>query len=61
MVLVTHHLEEIPAGFTHAMLMADGRIATQGPINEVITSASVSAVFGIDVNVSQSAGRFAIG
>lgn len=61
MVLVTHHLEEIPPGFTHAMLMSKGGVAMQGPIAEVLTSSSVSEVFGVAVNVSSSGGRFAIG
>ncbi len=37
MIMVTHHVEEIPAGFTHALLLADGRIHAAGPISEVIT------------------------
>ncbi|GMA92617.1 iron ABC transporter ATP-binding protein [Homoserinibacter gongjuensis] len=40
MVMVTHHVEEIPAGFTHALLLADGRIHAAGPIAEVITGST---------------------
>ena len=36
MVLVTHHLEEIPPRFTHALLLRDGRIGAAGPIDEVL-------------------------
>ena len=37
MVLVTHHVEEIPAGFTHVLLLRDGRVVASGPIDEVLT------------------------
>ena len=50
-VLITHHLEEIPSGFTHALLLRDGRSVAQGPITEVLTSAHVSETFGVDVDV----------
>lgn len=60
MVIVTHHVEEIPAGFTHAMLLADGRIHAAGPISEVITGERLSEAFGIPLVVSTSEdGRFA--
>ena len=36
-VLVTHHVEEIPPGFTHALLMRDGRVVAAGPLGEVLT------------------------
>jgi iron complex transport system ATP-binding protein len=58
-VVVTHHVEEIPAGFTHALVLADGRIHASGPIDEVITSAVLSDAFGLALDVSQEAGRFA--
>jgi len=60
MVMVTHHVEEIPAGFTHALLLADGRIRAAGPIEEVITSEHLSEAFGLPLVVSTSEdGRFA--
>src|SRR5665811_830201 len=37
-VLVTHHIEEIPEGTTHALLLEHGHIAVSGPIDEVITT-----------------------
>ncbi|HEY3260092.1 MAG TPA: ABC transporter ATP-binding protein [Pseudonocardiaceae bacterium] len=46
LVLVTHHVEEIPPGFTHVLLMRDGGIVTQGLLDEVLTSVSLSATFG---------------
>ena len=57
-VTVTHHIEEIPAGTTHALLLKDGKIAVSGPVNQVITSQHVSAVFGINIDVIAQNGRF---
>src|SRR5690606_761380 len=54
MVMVTHHVEEIPAGFTHALLLAEGRIRAAGPIEEVITSEHLSEAFGLPLVVSTS-------
>jgi len=60
MVLVTHHVEEIPPGFTHAMLLADGKVAAAGPIAEIITGKQLSKVFGLKLLVSTSEnGRYA--
>jgi iron complex transport system ATP-binding protein len=58
-VLVTHHVEEIPAGFTHALLLAGGRVAGCGPIDAVITAGALSAVFGLPVDLDRRGGRFA--
>lgn len=57
-ITVTHHIEEIPVGTTHALLLKDGRIAVSGPISQVITSEHVSAVFGINMEVTTLNGRF---
>jgi iron complex transport system ATP-binding protein len=57
-VTVTHHIEEIPVGTTHALLMKDGKVAVSGPVNQVITSQHVSGVFGLQMEVSSSNGRF---
>jgi len=60
MVMVTHHVEEIPPGFTHALLLADGKVAATGPIAEVITGERLSEVFGLELVVSTSEnGRYA--
>jgi iron complex transport system ATP-binding protein len=53
LVLVTHHLEEIPAGFTHVLLLRDGAVVAAGPIAETLTSAAVSATFDLDVRVRE--------
>jgi len=58
MVMVTHHVEEIPRGFGHAILMADGEIQVAGPIDEVLTSQNVSDTFGLGVEIEERDGRF---
>ena len=46
LVLVTHHVDEIPPGFTHGLLLAEGRVVAAGPLAEVLTARSLSATFG---------------
>jgi iron complex transport system ATP-binding protein len=58
MVMVTHHLEEIPPSFTHAMLLRDGLVVASGPIDQVLTSESISTAFGRPLSVSHTGGRF---
>jgi iron complex transport system ATP-binding protein len=57
-VLVTHHCEEIPPGFTHGALMRGGRMMAAGPLVDVITSDAVSECFGIGVTVGCTSGRW---
>jgi iron complex transport system ATP-binding protein len=58
-VLVTHHVEEIPVGFTHALLLRDGQVHAQGPLDEVLTAANLSSCFGLAVGLEQRRGRWA--
>jgi iron complex transport system ATP-binding protein len=58
LIVVTHHIEEIPEGTTHALLLKDAKIAVSGPVAEVITSEHISAVFGTQISVTHEAGRF---
>jgi iron complex transport system ATP-binding protein len=58
-VLVTHHLEELPASTTHALLIRDGRVMAAGPADDVLTTELVTACFGHPLAVSQRAGRWA--
>jgi iron complex transport system ATP-binding protein len=58
MVLVTHHCEEIPPGFTHAGLVRQGALIAAGPITEVVTSERVSACFDVSVRVGSDDGRW---
>lgn len=57
-VMVTHHVEEIPAGITHALLMRDGKIVAAGAIGDTLTSANLEATFGLPLEVQEQAGRF---
>ena len=57
-VLVTHHIEEIPPGFDHALVMAEGRLVAAGRIGSVLTSATVSAAYGLPLVVRRRGGRF---
>lgn len=52
-LLVTHHLEEIPAGFSHALLLRDGRVRACGPIEEVLTDEALSSCFGLGLVVGR--------
>ena len=57
-VIVTHHIEEIPSGTTHALLLKDGVIAVSGPVQQVVTSEHITAVFGVSINVHFDGSRF---
>jgi iron complex transport system ATP-binding protein len=59
MVMVTHHVEEIPSGFTHAMLLARGSIVAAGPIDTIVTADRLTETFGLPLEVTSAAGRFA--
>lgn len=57
-IMVTHHVEEIPQGFSHAMLLSSGRIKAAGVIDEVVTSENLSDAFGLPLTVSHENHRF---
>jgi iron complex transport system ATP-binding protein len=56
LVMVTHHLEEIPPSATHALLLRDGAVLAAGPVGEVLTGERVSACFDVDVEVTRTSG-----
>ncbi|MFT4298217.1 MAG: ABC transporter ATP-binding protein [Aeromicrobium sp.] len=58
LVLVTHHVEEIPPGFTHVLLLREGRVVAQGPIPTTLTAANLTATFGTELELSVSEGRY---
>jgi iron complex transport system ATP-binding protein len=58
-VMVTHHVEEIPTGFTHAMLLAKGKVVAAGPIGEMVNAGMLSETFGLSLEVTTSNGRYA--
>lgn len=57
-VLVTHHLEEIPSRFTHVLLLREGRVVAAGPIERVLDSPTLSRCFGIELEVARLGGRW---
>lgn len=58
LVMVTHRTEEIPAGFTHGLLLRNGRVLAQGPLEEVLTSETLSACFGLSLELEHRHGRW---
>src|SRR5207302_7603352 len=54
LVLVTHHVEEVPPGFTHALLLRDGGVVAQGLLDDVLTSENLSATFGQDLELQRA-------
>lgn len=57
-VMVTHHVEEVPEGFTHALLLRHGSVVASGPVEEVLTAAHLGATFGMSLAVHREAGRW---
>jgi len=57
-VLVTHHLEEIPRGFQQALVLGAGRAIAAGPIRDTLTGPALTAAFGLPIEVGLRAGRF---
>jgi iron complex transport system ATP-binding protein len=58
MVLVTHHVEEVPEGFTHAMLLRRGGVLAAGPLEEVFTARTLSRCFGVQLEIEYRRGRW---
>ena len=57
-VLVSHHVEEIPPGFSHALLLREGRVVAAGLLDQVLTEQHLSETFGMPLLIQQSAGRW---
>ena len=57
-VFVTQHVEEIPAGFTHALLLRRGRVLAAGPLESTLTAKSLTACFGLPLEVEARNGRW---
>ena len=58
MVLVSHHVEEVPDGFTHAMLLRRGSVLAAGPIETVFTARNLSRCFGVQLEVEHRQSRW---
>jgi iron complex transport system ATP-binding protein len=57
-ILVTHHVEEVPEAFTHAMLLRKGAVLAAGPLPEVFTERNLSRCFGVPLLVERRAARW---
>jgi len=58
-VLVTHHVEEIPLGMTHALLLKQGRVVAAGLLADTLTAANLSSTFDLQLSLTQTDGRWA--
>ncbi|WP_340538392.1 ABC transporter ATP-binding protein [Nocardioides sp. GXZ039] len=58
-VLVSHHVEEIPPGFTHALMLRKGAVVAEGPVEEVLTAANLSTTFGMPLLLNHEDDRWA--
>lgn len=57
-ILITHEIEEIAPGFTHAALMKEGKVLASGPIGQVLTGENLTNAFGIPLEVRREGGRW---
>jgi iron complex transport system ATP-binding protein len=57
-VLVTHHVEEIPRGFTHVLLLRAGAVVAEGPIDEALTAQTLTDAFGMSLALEWFSGRW---
>jgi iron complex transport system ATP-binding protein len=57
-VLVTHHVEELPAGITHVLLLRDGATVASGLARSVLTDENLTAAFGLPIHVWRRSGRW---
>ncbi len=57
-ILVSHHVEEIPPGFTHALMLREGRVVAAGPLPYVMNDELLSAAFGMRLVLREEDGRY---
>ena len=60
-ILVTHHVEEIPPSFTHALLLKDGQFLSKGPLAQTLTESSLERMFGRPFHLRRCGGRLRLG
>jgi iron complex transport system ATP-binding protein len=58
-VLVSHHVEEIPPGFSHALLLREGRTVASGLLDDVLTEHNLSTTFGMPLVLDKADDRWA--
>ncbi|MFK4113632.1 ABC transporter ATP-binding protein [Microbacterium sp. NPDC006705] len=59
MIMVTHHVEEIPVGFTHVLLLREGGVVAAGPLAETLTADNLTETFGLSITLTEEGGRYA--
>jgi iron complex transport system ATP-binding protein len=57
-ILVTHHVEEIPSGITHAMLLKGGKIVAAGPLRDTLTAGNLTKTFDVELSLVENDGRW---
>jgi iron complex transport system ATP-binding protein len=57
-VLVTHHVEEVPPGYSHGLLLREGRVVAAGLLDDVLTDENLSSTFGLPLAVQRRRGRY---
>lgn len=57
-VIVTHHIEEIPRGTTHVLMLSSGQIFASGEIDSVLTETNLNNLFGVDIHLSNDGKRY---
>jgi len=58
-VLVSHHVEEVPPGFTHVLMLREGRVVAAGPMATTMTAENLTATFGMSLQLTLEDGRYA--
>ncbi|BBY56915.1 iron ABC transporter ATP-binding protein [Mycolicibacterium sarraceniae] len=58
LVLVTHHVEEIPPGFSHALILSEGQVVAAGLLDDTLTAENLSAAFGQSIALDNIDGRY---
>jgi iron complex transport system ATP-binding protein len=59
-IMVTHHIDEIPKGFTHALILSRGQVYAAGEIDVTLTTEKISGAFGFGLEVSKDGDRFRV-
>ncbi|KHL11197.1 iron complex transport system ATP-binding protein [Mumia flava] len=59
LVLVSHHVEEIPPGFTHVLMLRGGTVTAQGPIESTLTAQNLAITFQMPLILEKRDGRYA--
>src|SRR4030095_10086100 len=57
-VLVTHHVEEIPDGFTHVLMLREGKIVAAGPLRDTLTAGNLTKTFDVELSLVENDGRW---